>query len=374
MAFRPLILGLLMFAAGSALLTASCGKPPPPPPPAPACPPAAKSAEEARRSMWADQVRAIRPTWDRKQLEAFLDGIRTHRQGLLAGGAFREGPGPATWFNLYSLDAAMNLYVVWNGEETADGIRSTEVVCFSDLHPKIDPALLGAVNAIHDAPTAQDGLRFDPRSLIRAVNLLHGLGKERALQALRAYDQLSRDLSRGDRSKYHVDEYRILPIVQILFEQPKPFRLGESDMDAPGKFHWPLFPLALVEEVPFMVVSGYSLEGRGERPADRLQDGLTMRAEPLAPRRTALEAADELIQSPAWKALRLQPGNVGRKTWQIRYQALASMASVFALRSDEKSTDCCVDPTEEQWHAAVARAKDSGLVWSPEIQEFILGR
>src|SRR5688572_14972480 len=303
MALRSLILSLLMVAAcGKPLLLLVVSS-------------AVKSSESVKVPLWEDQVRAIRPTWDRKQLEEYFDTLRPHRPAFLSGGAFREGPGPATWFSLYSLDATLNLYLVWNGENTADGIRSTEIVGFTELQAKIDPELLESVRIIHQAPTAQDGLRFDPRSLIRAVNHLHAQGKERALLALRAYDKLSRDLSRGDKSKHQVDEYRILPIVQILFERPKPFGLGEADVDAPAKLHWPLFPLALVEDVPFMVVSGYSLEGRGENPADRLRDGLTMRAEPLAPRRTALEAADELIQSPAWKALRLRPGNVGRKTW-----------------------------------------------------------
>jgi len=366
MARRSLVVALLLFAA--------CGKPPtPPPPPAPA--PAPKSPEDVERAAWGEKVREIRLTWDRKQLEEYLDGIRTHQSGFLRGGAFSEGPGPAVWFSLYSLDATWNLYVVWNGEESADGIRSLEVAGFCELRPRMDPALLAAVTAIHQAPTAQDGLRFDPRSLIRAVNVLHALGKERALQALRAYDQLCGELSRGDRNKYHLDEYRILPIVQILFSHPTPFRLGEADVSNPGKPHWPLFPLALVDDVPFLVVSGYSLAGLGERPSHRLTDDLgPMRGEPLAPRRIALEASDELIQSAAWKALKLEPCTVGRKTWQIRTQALTSMSSVFALRREEKSNDCCVDPTEEQWHAAVERAKASGLIWSPEIQDFILGR
>ena len=48
--------------------------------------------------------------------------------------------------------------------------------------------------------------------------------------------------------------------------------------------------------------------------------------------------------------------------------------SPVASRPDETTSDCCVDPTETQWRAALDRAKEAGLVWSPEIQDFILGR
>ena len=87
-----------------------------------------------------------------------------------------------------------------------------------------------------------------------------------------------------------------------------------------------------------------------------------------------MEAADELTQSAAWAALKLGPGNEGRKRWQVRRQALAAAASVFALRPEESSNDCCVDPTETQWRAAVERSRSSGIVWNPEVQDFILGR
>jgi hypothetical protein len=58
----------------------------------------------------------------------------------------------------------------------------------------------------------------------------------------------------------------------------------------------------------------------------------------------------------------------------MRRQALEAASTVFSLRPDETTSDCCVDPTETQWRAAVDRAKEAGIVWSPEIQDFILGR
>jgi hypothetical protein len=254
-------------------------------------------------------------------------------------------------------------------------MRSTEVVAFSDLRARIDPAQFDGVTAIQQSPSAQRGLEFDPRRLIRAVNSLQALGREKALNALWAYDRLARGLTLEERAKYQVDEYRILPIVRLLFERSTgPFRLGDGDVAALDSDAWPLFPLALVQDVPFMMVSGYMLAGRPQRASEHLAQNLGPLRAPLAPRVTPLEAADELIGSAAWKSLRLGPGNEGRKRWQVRRQALRTVGAVFAPRPEETTNDCCVDPTEPQWRATVARAASSGLMWSPELQDFILGR
>jgi len=303
--------------------------------------------------------------------------VGTHRPLLIGGGDLRLDAKPIPPFELFALDDAYALCVVW--KEIGRSIRATEVVGFPDLRPRIAPELFDAVWAIHRSPSGQGGLGFDPTALIRAVNALHSMGRERALLALREYCILAKRMTYEEARKYSVDEYRILPIVQVLFESPRgwmpPFVLGGPDVDSPGTDLWPLFPLAVVQDVPFMVVSGYFLAGVPQEAEDHLRINLgPLRSAPLSPRLTALEAADELTHSAAWKALKLQPGNVGRKTWQMRTQALSSMESVFALRPDEKSNDCCVDPTETQWRAAVDRAKGAGIVWSPEIQDFILGR
>jgi hypothetical protein len=344
--------------------------------------PAPDNPPEDRRAFWQEQTRMIPSSWGRKKVDAYLDGIRVsvpHRPAFINGGGFTEDSQPMTYFDLYSLDGVYDLYLSWNEQEVPKGIRSAEVVSFQDLKKRIDPELWEAVWAIQRSPSAQNGLNFNPVLLLRAVNALHPLGKEQALKALWAYDRLAHDLSSVDRRKYHVDEYRILPIVHLLFESPigsKPgFVLGAGDVAPPKGEAWPLFPIVLVQDVPFMMVSGYVLSGIPQQAADHLRRDLgPLRSAPLSPKGTALEAADELTESEAWKALRLGPGNEGRKKWQIRRQALGALSAVFTPRPEESSNDCCVDPTEAQWRATVARASSSGLLWSPEVQDFILGR
>lgn len=334
------------------------------------------------RAFWEERTRAIRLSWSRPELDAFLDSIRTpdaHRLNLLDGGAFNTNRAVMTYFSLYSLDDTFSLYVIWEDPDSRKGIASTEVIGLPDALNRIDPELREAVAAIHRSPSPQRGLEFSSVRLIRAVNALQPLGKEKALKALWAYYRLARDLSVGDRRKHHTDEYRILPIVHLLFESPPGgmpgFILGAGDVAAPEVRAWPLFPIALVQDVPFMMVSGYMLAGMPQDAADHLRLKLgPIRPAPLAPQVTPLEAADELTQSEGWNALHLPPGELGRKRWHVRGQALRAVSSVFTPRTEETSNDCCVNPTEAQWGATVGRAKSSGLLWSPETQDFILGR
>jgi len=336
------------------LLFSACASPPPPAP------------QDAKRQAWIEKTRAIPSSWGRKE----LDGVAAH----VDGGGFSAESVPMTYFDLYELDETFTLYVVWNGQDVREGIRSTEVVSFQDLRPRVDPELFEAVAAIHRSPSAQRGLEFNPVRLIRAVNVLQALGKEKALKALWAYVHLAGELPVADGFKYQVDEYRVLPVARLLFNGP-PFVLGAGDISPPEGKEWPLFPIVVVQDLPFMLVSGYILAGRGQSADEYLRGTAgSLREAPLAPRVTALEAADELTQSETWKALRLGPGNEGRKRWQLRAQALRALSPVFTRRPEETSNDCCVDPTEPQWRATLERAKSAGILWCPELQEFIIGR
>src|SRR5437868_2994399 len=99
------------------LLPAACAAPPP------------KSSDP--RASWQEKTRAIRNSWTRTELQAFLDSIRVpdpQQQILLDGGGFGAGSGPMTYFNLYSLDDTFALYVIWENPGARQGIRSTEVV------------------------------------------------------------------------------------------------------------------------------------------------------------------------------------------------------------------------------------------------------
>ena len=56
----------------------------------------------------------------------------------------------------------------------------------------------------------------------------------KASTALRAYYRLSRSLSFEERHKFNMDEFRVLPIAQLLFEGMPPFELGAGDVAPAG--------------------------------------------------------------------------------------------------------------------------------------------
>ena len=133
--------------------------------------------------------------------------------------------------------------------------------------------------------------------MVQVVNYLRGLGKEKSLAALREYC----GSAQGDH---------IIPIIcRLLFVNPKgwsPPRIGAPvprvNKDAAKRF--PLFPIALSENVPFLVIKGYRLGGLPESGARCLElcEGFSMIQEdyPL----TGYEnAAKALTQNESFREL-----------------------------------------------------------------------
>jgi len=65
-------------------------------------------------------------------------------------------------------------------------LTSHELLRFEDLKSSVPDDLFPAIRLIH-LTSSPIGQRFDPTSLIRAVNALHSAGKQTALRALHEY-------------------------------------------------------------------------------------------------------------------------------------------------------------------------------------------
>ncbi len=104
---------------------------------------------------------------------------------------------------------------------------------------------------------------YDPARVVRAVNALQPLGKEYAL------DQIAFWL-RGHGSAQAPGLFWVL---RVLFDLPagKPFppvRIGQPNIPPPtDPAAVPRFPIMVVHDTPFLVVSGYDLGGLPE-PVD----------------------------------------------------------------------------------------------------------
>lgn len=350
-------------------------------------PPSSEPPEDAaaRRNYWRDRVAGVFSCRERTDVSAFLDRIRKLPPRLpesIGGGTYQVGFEAPVTDDLYTLDESFNLYLVWNGSRASGGIRSAEVVGFADLRSRFRPEHFEALEALQRCPSAMSYWSFDPVHLLRAVNAFLALGKE-AIPALRSYVDLVRSLPLGEKRKYSLDEYRLFPVVQLLSTKPSPFRLGNPGVAEPGPATWPLFPLALEGDLPFMVVTGYQLEGKAEDILGRLGSGFSLRARLLVPGSDPIEAAETLLSSSCWQALlEAESGGIPRQDRQgakrlkmlIRSQALEAVATAYRPQENASPPDCCEDPDDSAWRRVVAEVRALGLRWDARRQDFVRSR
>jgi hypothetical protein len=151
-------------------------------------------------------------------------------------------------------------------------------------------------------PSYQDGYDFNPLPLIQAVNQLQPLGKELALQVLEEWSRVASIWH--DRAGYR----GAYLVPRVLFDVPAdPGFMPELRLGAPAvpqqedKSILPRFPIAMEDDIPFLVNPGYTLGGRAELPGVQLgyfRKHGTIRAKPLAPTGNPLAAMDRLLASP----------------------------------------------------------------------------
>jgi hypothetical protein len=135
------------------------------------------------------------------------------------------------------------------------------VSCFTLLLPSQE--LNESSARLKKAPSIL-GDTYQCGEMVDLVNHLRRIGKNRSLASLRKY------LASGG------EDDKVLVICRLLFVNPKGWDapvLGKPvpdiSEDAAKKF--PLFPIALSEGVPFLLVKGYSLKGQPESAAKCLQ-------------------------------------------------------------------------------------------------------
>jgi len=147
---------------------------------------------------------------------------------------------------------------------------------------------------IHQSPRP-DGREFNPRNLIVAVNALQPLGKEKALAALMEYYRVT------DNRDEAQSEFIIL---RALFDLPErgfmpPMFIGAPAPDEPkDPKKIPRFPLAIVDDVPFMLVDGYALAGMPQSPLEHLtyfREHGQLRAKKLFPSTHLLDVYDKVL-------------------------------------------------------------------------------
>lgn len=324
--------------------------------------------EDARRRFWKEKARAVQLSWDRARIYEFLKQVRPSdpRWPVSPSSAGYSYDGdPMTYYDLHSLDETFNLYVVWNDEHVRNGIRSYEVVGFPDLRGWMEPDLYDSIAALHRVRECDSVL------LIRAVNALRPLGKGNAVRALRAYYDLALRLRPADRHKHDVDELRLRPVVELLFASVA----GKSSIP-----DWLRIDLAVECDIPLSVKR--EPIGRSGPPPDVLahlefaaSPTSAIRARPLRPTASPLEAINRLIEAGRWEALGV-PGE--RELWEWRGvpgKALGAVYHLFPANSIDPHWDCCHRATaKESWRKIVEQARSLGIAWDPEREDFVAAR
>jgi hypothetical protein len=101
--------------------------------------------------------------------------------------------------------------------------------------------------------------------LVHVANRLRGFGKERSLTILEA-----------DLRENPYDNAKVLLICRLLFRNPAGWKAPVLGVAVPeagihGISKFPLFPLAISQRVPFVLLRGYELSGREESAGECIE-------------------------------------------------------------------------------------------------------
>ena len=261
-------------------------------------------------------------------------------------------------------------------------LQTKKMPDLSDLQSKIERDLYPYLELVHKSPLNQ-GYEFNPLALIRAVNGLHSLGKEQALAVLRRYFELIELIADIERSwEYNINPKRIFLIARLLFvrndsnpQMPK-LLLGLPDVEPSSKDNsWPLFPLAIERQIPFFMVQGYSIGGRGASPLPHLdycQQQCQLRHQPLEPETSPIVAVESLLASERFKRL-IARKNKRHYCIMLYLQALRAMAPLYVVSDSEMAL---LFPRADinftiEWNRHARAINQLSPRWQKEAQQFV---
>jgi hypothetical protein len=279
-------------------------------------------AEDGRAASpidWVQGVRVVisrtpqaRPDWNERHLQrdsVWSDGVTTNDGRffvIFQPDQIRRPVGRTGQFQIALSLGQKNGHTVSWKNSTPVLPQTVTTIELAGAKP-ISPTL----QTINGAPSVREG-DFNPTMLVRAVNHLHALGKERAIAELRNYLEIARQSSHVTRDPADIDTSNhqcVLLIVRLLFEPADPadklpgLFIGAMSPSPPpeGKEQWPLFPLYVQEDIPFLLIRGTWGTGTPRHPSrtvDWAEKFGKLREKPLRPGDDPLSAADKLLATP----------------------------------------------------------------------------
>jgi hypothetical protein len=156
-----------------------------------------------------------------------------------------------------------------------------------------------------------DGRVFDPAALVSAVNSLYAQGEERGAAVVRGWARMVDHCAAPDQNGSTAFE-RLHLVIRLMWRPDPPHQawpiipMGRPDISLPPPdTQWPMSPLVVSDEWPFLLVGGYRVGGAlsAALPTiERLLDMAHWGGRPLCPLQDAVAAADMLVASVPWQS------------------------------------------------------------------------
>lgn len=244
-------------------------------------------------------------------------------------------------------------------------------------------ALLGRLNRAPD----HEATRFDPVLETRIINELQGLGRERALAAVREYLRVA---------PWCVPARENLALVlACLFEPasdahflPIEFLGNPTPPQPADRARVPRFPLVIQDGIPLVLTAWCN--GSGEWPGTRNQlryferHGV-LRAAPLLPGADPLGALDRLERSSEWlygspyrpayrfdgDLVTTRPEELREARRRIMIQLRRLTAGLHHLETDDWGKDVATGrPIDEEWERIRASVNRRGIRWNAATEQY----
>jgi hypothetical protein len=240
-----------------------------------------------------------------------------------------------------------------------------------------------------DTAPGLQGYSYDPLPLIQVVNTLQPLGREKVLAVIGEYLRVS-DKWTGDMGP----RYGLSLVLRVLFDLPDDVDPGQAALlgmpSPPGPknpHQVPRFPIAVVDDIPLLLINGYELEGMPspmEDVLDFFRKNGNLRSDPLVPTNDPLSALTNLMASTQWiyADAKLQQSygfptgedasNNEREKAMLMEQLLRLIDSVYRLPTDVYGNRLpCGESPEPTWQKIVVDVSALKIKWDSQQQMYV---
>ncbi|HWB58485.1 MAG TPA: hypothetical protein VG733_03295 [Chthoniobacteraceae bacterium] len=232
------------------------------------------------------------------------------------------------------------------------------------------------------AATYDDNGR-NPLRYIQAVNTLLPLGKEKALALIGEFTRVESQ-DQPVPTSYDSGFEENLPLfltLRLLFEVPvdpgyMPRMLigGSQPMEPKDPKLLPLFPIALVKDIPLVEVISYFGAGEAQPVQDHIdyfrKNGV-LRKQPLHPPDDPLAALEQLEHSPQWIFKEINPGDTNWGRYFLANQLLALVNTVYHIEP-EKNGNPLAHFDAKQWDKIKADVAALHIKWDATKNIYVL--